>query len=242
MKQAAWEQGGHVTVDSSDQPAAQTSNETATPQKTSARDGILRAAEALFAQRGFNGASMREIATSAGVALSQLHYYFKSKQDLYFEVFQSRGGKITSERLRMLNELRAAHAGKPVPLSDLIAALVLPYLEHAQADGEAYVRLYSRLQTEDDVLARSIRSRIFDETTLQFVAEFRRALPQMPDDVLYWRIVYMMGTYNYALLRSGRLEAISRNTCDSSNMTEAARHIMPFLEAAMLAPWSREIG
>ena len=65
---------------------------------------------------------------------------------------------------------------------------------------------------------------------------FRECLPHLPDDVLYWRLTFLMGTYNYALLRSGRLEVISRNTCDSNDMEQAARQILPFLKAAMTAP------
>lgn len=210
----------------------------ATREKEPTQEIILRVAETLFAQHGFNGASMRDIASSAGVALSQLHYYFKSKKDLYFEVFLYRGSKITSERLRMLEEARRNYPASPIPLNVLIAAFVRPYLECALADGEAYVRLYSRLHTDSDDLAREIRSRIYDATTNQFVAAFRATLPDMPEETLYWRIVFMMGTYNYALLRSGRLEAISENRCDSSDMFAAMHHLLPFLEAAMCAPWA----
>ncbi|MBX3027695.1 TetR/AcrR family transcriptional regulator [bacterium] len=55
------------------------------PESTKAR--ILRAAEAVFAARGFDGASTREIAAAAGVNISSLHYHWESKETLYFAVF-----------------------------------------------------------------------------------------------------------------------------------------------------------
>ncbi|OQX62232.1 MAG: hypothetical protein B5M56_07040 [Desulfococcus sp. 4484_241] len=54
--------------------------ETGTQQK------ILEAATAIFAQEGFRGARMRQIADLAGVNQALLHYYFRSKENLYGEV------------------------------------------------------------------------------------------------------------------------------------------------------------
>ena len=56
------------------------------PASTKAR--ILAAAEAVFAARGFDGASTREIASAAGVNISSLHYHWESKETLYFAVFE----------------------------------------------------------------------------------------------------------------------------------------------------------
>ena len=50
--------------------------------------GIVRAAEAVFARDGFRGASMAEIAAQAGVAKANVHYYFRTKQQLYRAVLE----------------------------------------------------------------------------------------------------------------------------------------------------------
>ena len=57
------------------------------PSSTKAR--ILAAAEAVFAVKGFEGASTREIAAAAGVNISSLHYHWESKETLYFAVFEN---------------------------------------------------------------------------------------------------------------------------------------------------------
>ena len=49
---------------------------------------ILRAAKHEFSNRGFQGARMAEIARSAKVNKALIHYYFKSKENLYFEVIK----------------------------------------------------------------------------------------------------------------------------------------------------------
>jgi len=53
------------------------------------RGAVLRAAEEVFAARGFEGASTREIAARAGVNISSLHYHWESKETLYFAVFEN---------------------------------------------------------------------------------------------------------------------------------------------------------
>ncbi len=49
---------------------------------------ILAAAEAAFAERGFGGATMAEIAARAGVPKPNVHYYFPTKEWLYRAVVQ----------------------------------------------------------------------------------------------------------------------------------------------------------
>jgi TetR/AcrR family transcriptional regulator len=47
---------------------------------------LLKAAEAVFAKRGFDGATTAEIARDAGVSKPTLHYYFRTKEDIYTSV------------------------------------------------------------------------------------------------------------------------------------------------------------
>lgn len=56
------------------------------PSSTKAR--ILAAAEEVFASKGFEGASTREIAAAAVVNISSLHYHWESKETLYYAVFE----------------------------------------------------------------------------------------------------------------------------------------------------------
>lgn len=52
---------------------------------------IIEAAEELFAERGFAGTSVRDIAESAGVNLAMISYYFGSKEKLMEAMFTYRG-------------------------------------------------------------------------------------------------------------------------------------------------------
>lgn len=57
-----------------------------TPKGQRARAQILEAAEALFADRGVHGASMRDLADAADLPLATLVYHFARKEQLYAAV------------------------------------------------------------------------------------------------------------------------------------------------------------
>ncbi|MBO9522483.1 MAG: TetR family transcriptional regulator [Nocardioidaceae bacterium] len=58
------------------------------PGSPDTRAAILEAARALFAERGFAGASVRAIASAAGVDPALVHHYFGSKDDLFIAALQ----------------------------------------------------------------------------------------------------------------------------------------------------------
>lgn len=78
---------------------------TRTPDQTRAR--LLDAAAALFAEQGFHGTTVREIADRAGVNLAAGNYHFGSKRALYLEVLRDHFARIQTA-------LRA-RGGAPAP-------------------------------------------------------------------------------------------------------------------------------
>jgi AcrR family transcriptional regulator len=52
------------------------------------KERILAAAEKLFAEKGYNGVSVREITQEAECNLAAVNYHFGNKKNLYFDVFR----------------------------------------------------------------------------------------------------------------------------------------------------------
>ncbi|GDX81571.1 hypothetical protein LBMAG42_33820 [Deltaproteobacteria bacterium] len=94
-------------------------------------DRILAAAAEEFAGHGLAGARTVRIARSAGVTHAMLHYYFRSKDELYRSVLASLGAEF--ERA-MLEAIRGAAAPMDMP------ALVVTLFEGLAAN-RAYVRM-----------------------------------------------------------------------------------------------------
>ena len=59
-----------------------------------ARAKILAAAEALFAEHGFAGVGVRQIAAAAGVNGAMIHYYFGNKESLYHAIIENAAATV----------------------------------------------------------------------------------------------------------------------------------------------------
>ena len=69
------------------------------PKSDETRARILNAALDLFRRKGFDRATMREIATEAQVAPGAAYYYFESKESIVMAFYQwERGVRIPLER------------------------------------------------------------------------------------------------------------------------------------------------
>ncbi len=77
---------------------------------------IVRAAMAVFAEKGFAAAKLDEIARRAGVSKGALYLYFETKEDLFHAVV----GQMVAPNLAQVKAMAAAHPG---PFSDLIRGL-----------------------------------------------------------------------------------------------------------------------
>src|SRR5687768_10084702 len=75
-------------------------------------ESILRASAAIFAEKGYHQASIRDIARATGVSLSGLYYYFKSKEELLFLIQDHAFGTLLDHLERLLQ-------GEPEPLRRL---------------------------------------------------------------------------------------------------------------------------
>jgi AcrR family transcriptional regulator len=58
------------------------------PGRQDTRGGIVAAAREVFAERGYDGASIRQIAAGAGVDPALVHHYFGTKEQLFLAVVQ----------------------------------------------------------------------------------------------------------------------------------------------------------
>ena len=77
------------------------------------RQSIIKAAVTLFAEKGFEGSSVRDIVTKARVNQAAINYHFKGKDGLYLEVLKSAFEKLTenagfdAEKLKSLSREEA---------------------------------------------------------------------------------------------------------------------------------------
>jgi AcrR family transcriptional regulator len=79
---------------------------------------IIQIAEELFASRGFEGTSVRDIAEAAGINIAMISYYFGSKEKLMEAIFEMRTGHIKMKVESLINDNSLDHFEKMNHLID----------------------------------------------------------------------------------------------------------------------------
>jgi AcrR family transcriptional regulator len=72
-------------------------------------ESILRTAAQIFAEKGYDKASIRDIARATGVSLSGLYYYFNSKEELLFLIQDHAFGTLLGNLERLLDGAAEPH-------------------------------------------------------------------------------------------------------------------------------------
>ena len=187
-------------------------------QRNDKRGRILDAAVKVFAERGYFSSTVAEIARAAGVADGTIYLYFKSKDDLLFELFDEKMTQLIADAKSALAEEKDApsrlrrfirlHFSLVEKNPDLASVLVVELRQSAQllkaADrqklGAAYLELIGQVVREGQergeldasVSPGTAKRAIFgalDELALGWLLSGRRAsLKKTGQEVAEWLV------------------------------------------------------
>ncbi|WP_322818571.1 helix-turn-helix domain-containing protein [Tepidiforma sp.] len=128
-----------------------------TSEAVATRERILAAARALFAERGFDGTSVRMIANRAGVSDPAVHYYFPSKYDL-FRALMVQPDYGVPPRARNLDEAVDVLADMFAWWADNAALVRAVLAQQLRGDQEAVDYLLDGEERYHDEVARILAS------------------------------------------------------------------------------------
>jgi AcrR family transcriptional regulator len=121
------------------------------------RAKICEVAETLFAERGFDGTPIREIAEQAGATKALIYHYYQSKEALYLSLLE----KDVSGVVTKLEEI-AASDGDP---EDKIRTVVQVFLEQYRANPQGF-QLVQRAIDDHSPTAHTLAERWFSRAHL----------------------------------------------------------------------------
>jgi AcrR family transcriptional regulator len=199
----------------------------------STRQRILGAAEELFAERGFAGASLRQVTAAAKVNLAAVNYHFGSKDNLIEEVFRRRLDELSHRRLDRLAEV---NRGRAPTLDAVLEAFIMPALELSldRAGGSVFMRVLARAFAEHNSNLRKFLSDNYGHVLKEFAAAFARLLPHLDKDELYWRLDLAVGALTYAMADFGMIQRRSGET-ERQHREQMAKHLVHFTAAGLRA-------
>src|SRR4029077_4676113 len=199
------------------------------------RERILRTAERMFAERGFNGVSVRELAAAAQVNIASIGYHFESKEGLLSEVYRRHCEPMIAERLRGL-EAATRLRGK-AKVAAIIAAFVRPALQQVEIeDGATFMRLRAVLSGENSELLEKLVAENFDQSSTAFIDQLCECLPHLSRTDVCWRFHFLLGSIYYTAAGPHRISAFSNGRCNPANTEDVIKELVPFMTRAFQAP------
>lgn len=207
-------------------------------EQSETRTVLLDSAEALFADFGIAGTSVRAITRQAGANLAAVHYYFGSKENLVRAVFGRRLGPLNRERLELLDACVGA-ASEEQNLPEIVRAFVSPVLQmmgNDRAGGPEFARLVSRALFNPTDELKAILLEEFAEVIARFTEALAAALPNLPKSEVYWRFHFMAGAMAHTVASGQLLERYSQESCDLSDIAHVTDHLVQFVVGGLQAP------
>jgi AcrR family transcriptional regulator len=122
-----------------------------------ARARVLDAAVDLFAERGYDGTSVTQVISRAGVAKGGFYHHFASKEALLYEVY----GDLISRQLANMDAILA----DSLPPAEMLRALIADLVETTAASARpalVFWREMHRLDDERTAAYRRARRRYHD--------------------------------------------------------------------------------
>lgn len=161
-------------------------------QDAGTTDRLLDAAERLFADHGYEGVGMRQLADEADVNLGAATYHFGSKEALFIETFMRRFRPTNAERLRLLRDAEVEAGGKPLPVEKIVECLIRPPFESGREHPVFHLFVARNLFIPPPFLHTAIDEE-FAPVIAVFIGALRRSLPELPEDLVHLRMMLAIG-------------------------------------------------
>lgn len=152
------------------------------------RDRILDAAEQLFAERGFDGTSMRDISAIAQAELGSIGYHFRSKDDIYTKVLERRNQKSCRDLQDSLDRMLQEKSSPAI--EDILAAfanMVFDAFRFGDRGEMFWARiLMQRVPVENDGRIHSAIAVHYLPVRYSYMKALKKILPGVPMEKIDW--------------------------------------------------------
>lgn len=201
------------------------------------RERLLDTAERLFAEEGIARTSLRAITLAAGVNVAAIHYHFGSKEALLQGVFARRLAPVNQERLTRLEAIEEASADRAPLVERVLEAFLAPVLALlGDPDGARLAVLFGRLYTEPEDLVVNLLREQFREVADRFTAALHRALPELSESEVVWRLHCAIGVVGHVLASVHQPEVAREFGLPRADDATMLRRLTAFCAAGFRAP------
>lgn len=183
----------------------------------SRRHRLLRAAEKVFAEKGFDRATMRNVAEEAEVGHPLVAHHFGTKLNLYRSVFEEyqhwNEGRLTALRKVDLTDADA--------LERVVSAfLIVSSRNPGDAQLRNYFRLVLREASDCHASERNIIEDLFDPVAREFIKALKIVMPNKSAEFYPWAYLFAVGTYTAVYVGKRESALVSGNHTSSERVLD----------------------
>ena len=198
------------------------------------RARIVAAAEIEFADHGFDGVSVRQIAPRAGAPVALISYHFGSKEGLYRAIFEMRAPMIIDQRLAGLR-LADMEPDTDRKVEMIVKAVLVPNLHMRSTEkNSSYARILAREVSDPKSHNRKVNAEFFDPIAYKVMDALREAMPDRSVEEINWGYQAMLGVMVYTMADTGRISRLSDGRCDPEDEMATATYLVALFKAALL--------
>lgn len=229
------------------QERARTPKKAAKPRRPSTKvqqreemmEQILDAAEFLFSRNGLYGVTLKDVAHRVGVHHTLLNYYFTDKERLFDAVIARRAGVTSSRRMEALDKYDVETKGKPTVEGALRAFLDTDLDLYGQG-GENW-KNYGALgaYVSNTRYGAKLMDLHFDPVVLRLISLIKKALPDCPEEDLFWGYHFVTGALMLTLARTGRIDTLSGGLCKSDDFEAVKERMASFMAAGFMELYNK---
>ena len=213
--------------------------------RNATKEALLSAAERLYAERGLDAVSMREITREAGQKNSSaFQYHFSSKEALVSAIMIRRMKEIDSSRLEFLHDLEIR--GKLGEVRSLAAAMVEPLAIGIRSPKKwpgkrVWIRFLSQAQRRPEFDLVEISKAASDLGLRRAYTLLGKQLRQIPGVVLGQRFLIAMSQVVHGLAEIDQLQERRGRSRQRFDVERAVENLIDMTAGALSAPVSTEV-
>lgn len=206
------------------------------PEDNETRERILNTAQQLFAEKGFDKVSLRELTKEAGTHLAAVNYYFGSKDKLLTALVQRAAKLIYKQRMALLEQAHSFEGSPQEKVEQILRALLIPVIlvAHDPESDFMYSTLIARTMSDGPDELINVMEKQTSHLT-PFIEALQQALPNISAEEIFWRLHFLLNIEHATHTELGRLKHLSGGVCDISNREAILERILRFTLPGFIA-------
>jgi AcrR family transcriptional regulator len=209
------------------------------------RAHLVEVAGRLFAERGLDAVSVRDITGAARLNVGAVNYYFGSKESLVIEIFETLLTPLQRQRLARLDEIEAEAGDGPLDMETVLRAFIEPTVR-LSIGQRGLVKYLPRLMFQAYSVSRPfLNDRLSEQSDYdarRFIAAFARAGLGVSSEEMTLRYFLLIGGILQMTQSFARMRRLSNGELDLTDSDYIVEKLTAFYLKAMLAPEPAQTG